>query len=259
MAIVATSGDDDEWAEAARRAAEALRPSREALRRIAESVQLPQIDAARQIAESIQLPDIGVASQIAASVQVPQVDVARQIAESVRPRQLDAARQIAESIGASQEALRQIVESIRPSQDAVARLAASIRIDPATVAAVNEKLTAGLDWQAPILAMSGPQIAAAARLAAEDAPDEAADALSRFEAVLSDEAGEQPERPFYDWLLDLAPLARDRVFVAAMTGLVTVLGAVYAEAHIEPPDHVYFAMVVLVAIAGVWAAKDGQD
>lgn len=259
MAIVATASGDDDWAEAARRAAEALRPSQEALRRIAESIQLPQIDAARQIAESIQLPDVDVASQIAASVQVPQVDIASQIAASIQPRQLDVARQLAESIGPSQEALRRIAESIRPSQDAVAQLAASIRIDPATIAAVNEKLTAGLDWQAPILAMSGPQIAAATRRAAEDAPNEAAEALNSFEDVLSDKAGEQPGRPFYDWLADLAPLAKDRVFVAAMTGLVAVLGAFYTEAHVEPPYHVYFAMVVLVAIAGVWAAKGGQE
>ncbi len=244
MAIVATAGDDDDWTEAARRAAEALRPSQEVLQRIAESIQMPQIDAARQIAESIRLPDFDVASQLAGSIQ---------------PQQLDAARQLAESIGPSQDALRRIADSIKPSQDAVAQLAASIRIDPATIAAVNKKLMVGLDWQAPILAMSGPQIAAAARLAAEDAPSEAAEALNSFEDMLRDEAGGQPERPFYDWLADLAPLAKDRVFVAAMTGLVAVLGAFYAEAHIEPPYHVYFAMVVLVAIAGVWGAKGGQE
>jgi hypothetical protein len=259
MAIVATAGDDDDWTEAARRAAEALRPSQELLQRIAESIQMPQIDAARLIAESIRLPDFDVASQIAASIQMPHVDIASQLAGSIQPRQLDAARQLAESIGPSQDALRRIADSIKPSQDAVAQLAASIRIDPATIAAVNKKLMVGLDWQAPILAMSGPQIAAAARLAAEDAPSEAAEALNSFEDILRDEAGGQPERPFYDWLADLAPLAKDRVFVAAMTGLVAVLGAFYAEAHIEPPYHVYFAMVVLVAIAGVWGAKGGYE
>jgi len=44
-----------------------------------------------------------------------------------------------------------------------------------------------------------------------------------------------------------------------MTGLVAVLGAFYTEAHVEPPYHVYFVMVVLVAITGVWAAKGGQE
>jgi hypothetical protein len=101
MATVATAGDDDDWTDAARRAVEALRPSQEALRRIAESIQMPQIDAGRQIAESIQLPDVDVASQIAASIQMPQVDIASQLAGSIQPRQLDAARQLAESIGQS--------------------------------------------------------------------------------------------------------------------------------------------------------------
>jgi hypothetical protein len=255
MAIVATAGDDD-WAEASRRVVEALRPSQEALRRVAESIQLPQIEVARRVAESIQRPDLDVASQIGISVQIPQVDVARQVASSI---QLDTARQLAESVGPSQDALRQIAESIRPSRDAVAQLAASMRIDPTTIAAVNEKLTPGLDWQAPVLAMSGPQIAAATRIAAEDAPSETAKALNSFEGVMNDDAGELPGRPFYDWLTDLAPLAKDQVFAAAMTGLVAILGAFYAEAHVEPPYHLYFAMVVLAAIVAVGAAKGGQE
>lgn len=251
MVVVAGDGDD-EAAEAARRVAEALQPSQEAIRRVVESVQVDQ-DAIRKVAESIQ-PNQDALRRIAESIQ-PNHDALQRIAESIQPDR-DALFRIAESIQPNQEAIRRLAESIQPNQDTIRRLAESICIDSATITAVNQKLTSGLDWQAPALAMSGPQVATFTRMAAESAPGEAADALAEFDSILSDEDGER-SRTLYDWLYDLAPLAQDRVALVAIKSLAALVLAGYAEADAHPPFHIGVVILLLVAIAEIWNAKNG--
>jgi chromosome segregation ATPase len=240
--MVVLAGDDD---EAARRAEEAIR-------QVVESVQVDQ-DAIRKVAESIQ-PNQDALRRIAESIQ-PNHDALQRIAESIQPNQ-DALRRIAGSIQPNQDVIRRLAESIQPSQDTIRHLANSIRIDPATIAAINQKLTTGLDWQAPALAMSGPQAATYSRMAAESAPGEAAAALAEFDSVLSEEDAEQ-SRTLYDWLSDLAPLAQDRVAFVAIKSLAALVLAGYAEANAHPPFHIGVVILLLVAIADLWNAKNG--
>jgi phage-related tail protein len=250
--VVVAGDDDNEAVEAARRAAEALQPSQEAIRRAIESAQVDQ-DAIRKVVESIQ-PDRDALRRIAESIQ-PHHDALQRIAESIQPNH-DALRRMVESIQPNLDAIRRLAESIQPSLNAIRRSVESMRIDPAMIAAVNHELANGLDWQAPALAMPGPQVATFTRMAAESAPGEAADALAEFNSVLSDEDGEQ-NRTLYDWLSDLTPLAQDRVTLVAIKSLAALVLAGYAEAGAHPPFHIGVVIVLLVAIANVWDAKNG--
>ncbi len=62
--------------------------------------------------------------------------------------------------------------------------------------------------------------------------------------------------PLYDWLAGLAPLALNKVFIRAMAVLAALVGLVNAETKNEPPAHLLLVILVLLAIAELWAAKN---
>jgi molecular chaperone GrpE (heat shock protein) len=264
IVIAAGEEDEDDAAAALRRAAKALQPHQDAMQEIAKSMlphqdamqqiaasMLPNQDAMRRIAESMH-PSQDAMQKIAKSTQ-PNPSAMEQIAASMLPNQ-DAMKRIAESMQPSQDAARRMAELIQPNRDAMRRIADSLRIDPATIAGIQRDLAGGFDWQAVSLAMSGGQAATFMRAAAESTQGDAAEALADFESVLSEEDGEA-SGTLYDWLRELAPLARDRVAFIAIKSIAAVVLAGYAEAAAHPPFHIGFIIVLLIAIADVGNAK----
>jgi hypothetical protein len=132
------------------------------------------------------------------------------------------------------------------------RALAELQATPADVLIIDQRVGERADWQLQALAMTRSQVVLAARVAAQEVP-EAAKALNEFEAELP------LDGPLYEWLSELAPLARSKLFLIVMHALWALLDQCYAEAGEQPPYHIGVVVLILLAIADVWAYKDGLE
>lgn len=162
-------------------------------------------------------------------------------------------------------AVRRAIDALKIDMVSAQRAVDSLKIDPAAIRlsadafkrieeGVSEQLNLAFNWKTTALAMPGAQLVDLTRQAAVSAPV-VANTLTEFEEVLEREQGEQ-SNAIFEWLTDMAPVARNRVLLGTLNALTAILAQFYSEVGIQPPFHVLSILLVLLAIADVWALLD---
>jgi hypothetical protein len=252
---VATADDNSAAIATALAAAKALGPSQSAINDLLASIR-PSTDELRRFREAWQPSQALVREMVAATQASTDVKRTREMIEATQPR-IDPAA-IRHMVAATQpridtEALREMVEATQPSQQAISEMLAVLRPSQEAVREMVLGLQPTQDAVRRIVEMTGSEVAAAAKLAAEAVP-RVADPLGDVEAVAEGHDGSS----FLEWLSRLEPAVQSRAFLLLLRALAALMVEIYAELDERPPDHLGVVLVLLFYVADMLSDREGK-
>jgi hypothetical protein len=252
---MATVDENPAELAAALAAAKALGPTEATISELLASTR-PTADELRRFREASQPSQALIREMVAATQASMGVKDAGQLIEATQPR-IDPAA-IRQMVAATQPhidsaAVRGVIEATQPSQKAINEMLAALRPSQEAVREIINGLQPTQAAVRRIVEMTGSEVAAAARLAAEAVPG-VAEPLGEVEAV----AGGHDTGSFLDWLSRLEPAVRSRALLLLLRALAALLVEIYAELDERPPYHAGVILVILFYVADMLGDEQGK-
>jgi hypothetical protein len=252
---MATADENPAEIAAALAAAKALGPTEATINMLLASTR-PTVDELRRLREAAQPSQALIREMVAATQASMGVTNARELIAATQPR-IDPAA-IRHMVAATQPrtdtaAMREVVAATQPSQKTINEMLAALRPSQEAVRGIVNGLQPTQAAVRRIVEMTGSEVAAAARLAAEAVPG-VAEPLGEVEAVAEGhDAGS-----FLDWLSLLEPAVRSRALLLLLRALAALLVEIYAELDERPPYHAGVILVILFYVADMLGDDQGK-